>query len=99
MQHKKSQHNGILKEFLANIITFKKKLDEHFENSMRYKTRAITVLNIREIRITPKLNMEMASPPRKLLLEALFLTKLSLKCENGFWQPRGTLEGGNGRDK
>jgi hypothetical protein len=79
MQHKKSQHNGILKEFFAKIITFKKKLDEHFENSMRHKTRAITVLNTSEIRITPKLSMDMASPPWKLLLEALFLTKLSLK--------------------
>jgi hypothetical protein len=68
-----------LKKFLANVVTFKKKLNEHFENSTRHKTRAITMLNIREIRITPKLSMDMASPPWKLLLEALFLTKLSLK--------------------
>jgi hypothetical protein len=79
MQRKKSQHNGILKEFFANIITFKKKLDEHFENSTRHKTRAITVLNTREIRITLKLSIDMASPPLKLLLEALFHTKLSIK--------------------
>jgi hypothetical protein len=71
MQCKKLQHNGILKEFFANIITFKMKLDEHFENSMRHKTR--------EIRITLKLSMDMASSPWKLLLQALFLTKLSLK--------------------
>jgi hypothetical protein len=68
-----------LKKFLANVVTFKKKLNEHFENSTRHKTRAITMLNIRETRITPKLSMDMASPPWKLLLEALFLTKLSLK--------------------
>jgi hypothetical protein len=66
-----------LKEFFVNIIIFKKKLDEHFENSMRHKTKAITVLNTREIRITFKLSMDMASPPWNLLLEALFLTKLS----------------------
>jgi hypothetical protein len=66
-----------LKEFFANIIIFKKKLDEHFENSTRHKTEAITVLNTREIRITPKLSMNMASPPWNLLLEALFLAKLS----------------------
>jgi hypothetical protein len=42
MQHKKSQHNGILKEFFAKISTSKKKLDEYF--AMRHKTRAITVL-------------------------------------------------------
>jgi hypothetical protein len=34
-----------LKEFFANIIIFKKKLDEHFENSTRHKTKAIIVLN------------------------------------------------------
>jgi hypothetical protein len=88
-----------LKEFFANIITFKKKLDEHFENSTRHKTRAIKVLNTKETRITPKLSMDMASPPWKLLLEAFFLTKLSLKTWKGVWQPRGTLEGGNGREK
>jgi hypothetical protein len=84
MQRKKSQHNEILKEFLANIITFNKKLDEHFENSTRHKTRAITVLNIRETMITQKLSMDMTSPTWKLLLEALFLTKLSLKTWKGY---------------
>jgi hypothetical protein len=72
-----------LKKFFANIITFKKKLDEHFENSTRHKTRAIIVLNTREIMITLKLSMDMASPPWKLLLKALFLTKLSLKMWKG----------------
>jgi hypothetical protein len=72
MQLKKSQHNRILKDFFANIITFKKKLDEHFENSTRYKTKATTVLNTRETRITPKLSMDMVSPSWKLLFEALF---------------------------
>jgi hypothetical protein len=83
MQRKKSQHSGILKKFFANIITFKKKLDEHFENSTRHKTRAITILNTREIRITPKLSMDMASSPWKLLLEAPFFTKLSTKTWKG----------------
>jgi hypothetical protein len=83
MQRKKSQHDGILKEFFVNIITFKKKLDEHFENSTRHKTKAITVLNTRETRITPKLSMDMVSPPWKLLFEGLFLTKLSLKTWKG----------------
>jgi hypothetical protein len=72
MQRKKSQHNGILKEFFANIITFKKKLDEHFEDSTRHKTKAITVLNTRETRITRKLSMDMVSLSWKLLFEALF---------------------------
>jgi hypothetical protein len=49
------------------------------ENPTRHKTKAIIVLNTRETRITSKLSMDMASPPSKLLLEALFLTKLSLK--------------------
>jgi hypothetical protein len=93
MQCKKSQHNGILKEFLANIITFKKKLDEHFENSTRHKTRTITVLNVRETRITPKLSMYMASPPWKLLLEALFLAKLSLKTWKGVLAAKGHNRG------
>jgi hypothetical protein len=75
MQRKKSQHNGILKEFFANIITFKKKLDEHFEDSTRHKTKAITVLNTRETKITPKLSMDMVSPSWKLLFEALFSHK------------------------
>jgi hypothetical protein len=30
MQRKKSQHRGILKEFFANIIISKRKLDEYF---------------------------------------------------------------------
>jgi hypothetical protein len=72
MQRKKSQRNGILKEFFANIITFKKKLDEHFEDSTRHKTKAATVLNTRETRITLKLSMDMVSPSWKLLFEALF---------------------------
>ena len=99
MQCKKSQHNGILKKFFANIITFKKKIDEHFGDSIRHKTKAITVLNTREIRITPKLSMDMAFPSWKLLLEVLFLTKLSLKMWKGFWQPRGTPRDGNGHEK
>jgi hypothetical protein len=53
------------------------------ENSTRHKTKAITVLNTRETRITPKLSMGMASPPWKLHLEALFLTKISLKMWKG----------------
>ena len=73
-----------MKEFFANIITFKKKLDEHFEDSTRHKTKAIIVLNIRETRITPKLSMIMASLPWKLLLEALFSPKSLLKCGKGF---------------
>jgi hypothetical protein len=72
MQRKKSQHNGILKEFFANIITFKKKLDERFDDSTRHKTKATTVLNTRETRITLKLSMDMVSPSWKLLFEALF---------------------------
>jgi hypothetical protein len=83
MQRKKSQHNRILKEFVVNIITFKKKLDEYFEDLTRYKTKAITVLNIRETRITLKLSMDMVSPPWKLFFEVLFLTKLSLKMWKG----------------
>jgi hypothetical protein len=79
MQRKKSQHNEILKESFENIIISKKQLDEHLENSTRHKTKAITLLNTKETGITPKLSMNMASPPWKLLLEALFLTKLSFK--------------------
>jgi hypothetical protein len=75
MQCKKSQHNGILKEFLANIITFKKKLDEYFENSTRHKTKATIMLNARETRITSKLSMDMVSLSWKLLFEALFSHK------------------------
>jgi hypothetical protein len=61
-----------LEEFFANIITLKKKLDGHFEDSTRHKTKAITVLNIRETKTTPKLSMDMVSPSWKLLFEALF---------------------------
>jgi hypothetical protein len=49
------------------------------ENSTKHKTKVITVLNTRETRITSKLSMDMASPPWKLHLEALFLTKISLR--------------------
>jgi hypothetical protein len=53
------------------------------KNSTRYKTKAITVLDTRETRITTKLSMDMASHSLKLHLEALFLTKLSLKTWKG----------------
>jgi hypothetical protein len=96
MQRKKSQHIKILKESFENIIISKKELDEHLENSTRHKTKAIIVLNTRETRITLKLSMEMVS---QLLFEALFLTKLTLKHAKGFWQPKGTPEGGNGHEK
>jgi hypothetical protein len=52
-------------------------------NSTRHKTKAIIVLNTRKTRITPKLSMDMAFPPWKLLLEALFLTKLFLEKWKG----------------
>jgi hypothetical protein len=84
-----------LKKFFENIITFKKKLNDHFENSARHKTRAITVLNTRETRITMKLSMDMASPPWKHSSSPNFL----LKHGRGFWQPRGTPEGGNRHEK
>jgi hypothetical protein len=44
---------------------------------------AIIMLNTKKIRITPKLSMDMASPPWNLLLEALLFTKLSLKTWKG----------------
>jgi hypothetical protein len=43
MQRKKSQHNGILKESFENIIISKKELDEHLENSTRYRFKIQTV--------------------------------------------------------
>jgi ribosome-associated toxin RatA of RatAB toxin-antitoxin module len=83
MQRKKSQHNGILKESFENIIISKKELDEYFGKLNKAWTKATTVLNTRETRITLKLSMDMTSPPWKLLFEALFLTKLSLKMWKG----------------
>jgi hypothetical protein len=73
-----------LKELFANIIIFKKKLDEHFENSTKHKTKAISVLNTKgnEAHIEAKHGHGLSS------LETLFLTKLSLKKWKGFWQPR-----------
>jgi hypothetical protein len=53
------------------------------ENSTRHKTKGITVLNTRETRITLKLTMDIASPPWKLHLKALFLTKVSLRMWKG----------------
>jgi hypothetical protein len=53
------------------------------ENSTRHKSKATTVLNTRETRITPKLSMDIVFSPWKLLFEALFLTKLSLKTWKG----------------
>ena len=58
-------------------------LNEHLENSTRHKPKATTILITRETRITSKLSVDMASPTWKLLFEALFLTKLSLKTQEG----------------
>jgi hypothetical protein len=62
MQHKKSQHNGILKEFFANIIISKRKLMNTLENSTRHKTKAIIVLNIGKKGLPRSPSMDMASP-------------------------------------
>jgi hypothetical protein len=89
-----------LKEFFANIITFKKKLDEHFEDSTtRHKTKGYNNVKYKGNKDYPKLIMDMVSPSWKLLFEALFSHQLSLKRGKGFWQPRGTPEGGNGHEK
>jgi hypothetical protein len=48
------------------------------ENSTRHKPKATIVLNTRETRITPKLSMDMVSPPWKL-----FLTNSLLKRGKG----------------
>jgi hypothetical protein len=53
------------------------------ENSTKHKPKATTILNAKETRITPKLRMDMVSPPQKLLFETLFLTKFSLKTWKG----------------
>jgi hypothetical protein len=53
------------------------------ENTTRHKPKATIVLNTRETRITPKLSMDMVSPPWKLLFEAVFLTNSLLKCGKG----------------
>jgi hypothetical protein len=75
-----------LKGSFENIIIFKEKLDENFVDSTRHKTKATTVLNTRETRITSKLSMDMVSPSWKLLFEALFfITEDSLKHGKGFW--------------
>jgi hypothetical protein len=44
MQHKKSQHNEILKESFENIIIFKECLMNTSENSTRHKPEGKTVL-------------------------------------------------------
>jgi hypothetical protein len=55
------------------------------KNSTRHKPKATIVLNTKETRITPKQSIDMVSPPWKLLFEALFLTKFSLKMwKRGF---------------
>jgi hypothetical protein len=96
MECKKSQHTGFRNSSFQTLTFLRGNLINTLENSTRHKTKAITVLNTRETRITPKLSMDMASPPLKLHSKALFLAKLSLlKRGRGFWQPRGTLKGRN----
>jgi hypothetical protein len=58
------------------------------------ETEDSTILNTKGTELTLKLSTNMTSPPWKLRLGTLFLTKLSLKTGEGFWQPRGTPEGG-----
>jgi hypothetical protein len=53
------------------------------------------VLNTKRIELTPKLSIDMASPPWKLLLEAYFYQFLTQKSREGFWQPRGIPGEGN----
>jgi hypothetical protein len=51
---------------------------------VKAETQDNTVLNTRGTDLTLKLSTDMASPPWKLRLETLSLTKLSLKTWTGF---------------
>jgi hypothetical protein len=53
-------------------------LNEHLENLIKAEIPDKTVLNTKGTELTPKLSMDMVSPPQKLLLEAYshqFLTQ------------------------
>jgi hypothetical protein len=53
------------------------------------------MLNTKRTELTPKLSMDMVSPPWKLLFEVHSHQVLTQNSKEGFWQPRGTLGEGN----
>jgi hypothetical protein len=69
--------------------------NEHLENLIKAEIQDKTVLNTKGIELTPKLSMDMVSPPRKLLLEAHSHQFLTQNSRKGFWQVRGIPGDGN----
>jgi hypothetical protein len=61
MQCKESKHNETLK-----TSSSLKMLNEHLKKLIKAELRDKTVLNIKGTELTPKLSMDMISPPWKL---------------------------------
>jgi hypothetical protein len=57
------------------------------------------MLNTKRIELTPKLSMNMVSPPWKLLFEAYSHQFLTQNSKKGFWQPKGIPGEGNKHEK
>jgi hypothetical protein len=57
------------------------------------------MLNTKRIELTPKLSMDVVSPPWNLFLKAYSHQFLTQNSREGFWQPRGIPEEGNRREK
>jgi hypothetical protein len=79
---------------LQTLSFLRKNLMNTLKILVKAETQDNTVLNTKGTELTPKLSTDMAFPLWKLRLGILSLTKLSLKTGKGFWQPRGTPEGG-----
>jgi uncharacterized protein YnzC (UPF0291/DUF896 family) len=84
MQRKNHNTTGFESHF-ANFIIIKKQFDEHFENSVRHKIEAITVLNTKGNEAYPKAKHRHDPSSLEFRLETLFLTKLSLKTWKEVW--------------
>jgi hypothetical protein len=65
------------------------------ENLIKAEIQDKTVLNTKGTELTPKLSMDMVSPPQKLLLEAHSHQFLTQNSREGFWQSRGIPGEGN----
>jgi hypothetical protein len=57
------------------------------------------MLNTKRIELTPKLSMDVVSPPWNLFLKAYSHQFLTQNSREGFWQPRGIPKEGNRREK
>jgi hypothetical protein len=96
MQRKNHNATGFESVLSQTLSFLRNNSTNHFENSVRHKTKAMTVLNTKEMKLTLKLGTDMTFSSRKLFIETLPCGFLTQNTRKRFWQPEGITEGEEG---